>query len=125
MAYIANTPDDVRVMLDAVGIESLDHLFDMIPPEYRLDRPLAIPEAGLRALTVTRRLGRVAAAGTVHPEYRQILATYLANLEPEVVTVAPRKGRVEASALAEAITDETAAVVIQQPNFFGQLEDVE
>ena len=45
MAYIANTPDDVRVMLGAIGLDSLDQLFDMIPPEYRLARPLAIPEA--------------------------------------------------------------------------------
>ncbi len=45
MAYIANTPDDVRVMLGAIGLDSLDQLFDMIPPEYRLTRPLAIPEA--------------------------------------------------------------------------------
>src|SRR5438067_2058727 len=45
MAYIANTPEDVRVMLGAIGLDSLDALFDMIPPEYRLKRPLAIPEA--------------------------------------------------------------------------------
>src|SRR5947199_8768697 len=45
MAYIANTPEDVRVMLETVGLESLDQLFDMIPPEYRLARPLAVPEA--------------------------------------------------------------------------------
>ena len=45
MAYIANTPDDVRVMLETIGLDSLDQLFDMIPPEYRLGRPLAIPEA--------------------------------------------------------------------------------
>ncbi|MCA1686806.1 MAG: aminomethyl-transferring glycine dehydrogenase subunit GcvPA, partial [Planctomycetia bacterium] len=223
MAYIANTPDDVRVMLETIGLDSLDQLFDMIPHEYRLDRPLAIPEAlgeleltteigdllgksegadrrvcflgggsydhfipavvdslssrgefytaytpyqpeasqgtlqatfefqtlvtqltgmdvsnaslydggsavaeaVLMAMTVTRRLGRVVVAGSVHPEYRQILATFLANLEPEVVTVAPRDGLVAADALAEALTDDTAAVVIQQPNFFGQLEDVE
>ena len=45
MAYSPNTPDDVRVMLDTIGLESIDQLFDMIPPEYRLDRPLAIPDA--------------------------------------------------------------------------------
>ena len=33
MAYIANTPDDVRVMLGAIGLDSLDQLFDMIPAE--------------------------------------------------------------------------------------------
>lgn len=223
MAYIANTPDDVRVMLGALGLDSLDQLFDMIPPEYRLRRPLAIPrslgeleltahvgaligrnvgadlrpcflgagsydhfipavvdnlaargeyytaytpyqpeasqgtlqatfeyqtlvaqltgmdvanaslydggsavaEAMLMALTVTRRLGRVVVAGTVHPEYRQILATFLANLEPELVTVPALRGRVDAKALAGAVTEETAAVIVQYPNIFGQLEEVE
>jgi glycine dehydrogenase subunit 1 len=223
MAYISNTTDDVRVMLDAIGLESIDELFDMIPPEYRLDRPLAIPEAlgeleltsrigeilarnegadrrpcflgggsydhfvpavvdqlasrgefytaytpyqpeasqgtlqatfeyqtliaqltgmdvsnaslydggsavaeaVLMAMTVTRRMGRVILAGTVHPEYRQIVSTYLANLEPEVVTVPFADGRIDPARLAEALTDDTAAVVVQHPNFFGHLEDVE
>jgi len=223
MAYIANTPDDVRVMLGAIGLDALDQLFDMIPPEYRLKRPLAIPEAlgeleltthvgamlarnvgadarpcflgagsydhfipavvdtlaargelytaytpyqpeasqgtlqatfeyqtlvtqltgmdvanaslydggsavaeaMLMALTISRRLGRVVVAETVHPEYRQILATFMANLEPELVTIAAPAGRVEAGALAEAVTEDTAAVILQYPNFFGQLQDVE
>ena len=51
----------------------------------------AVAEAVLMALTVTRRHGQVVVAGSVHPEYRQILATYLANLEPELVTVPRRR----------------------------------
>ena len=223
MAYIANTPDDVRVMLGAIGLDSLDQLFDMIPAEYRLRRPLAIPEAlseleltnhigalaaknqgadvrpcflgggsydhfipavvdslasrgefytaytpyqaeasqgtlqatfeyqtlitqltgmdvsnaslydggsavteaVLMAMTATRRLGRVVVAGSIHPEYVQILATNLANLEPEIVVAPPRDGRVEPADLAAALTDDTSAVVLAYPNFFGQLEDVD
>ena len=49
MAYIANTPDDVRVMLGAIGLDSLDQLFDMIPPEYRLDTPAGDPRGAGRA----------------------------------------------------------------------------
>ena len=56
MAYIANTPDDVRVMLGAIGIGSIDELFDMIPPEFRLDRPLAIPPA-LGEMELTAEVG--------------------------------------------------------------------
>jgi glycine dehydrogenase subunit 1 len=67
----------------------------------------------------------VVVAGSVHPEYRQILQTYLANLEPELVTVDATDGGVEARMLSAAITDETAAVVLQYPNFFGQLEEVD
>jgi glycine dehydrogenase subunit 1 len=77
------------------------------------------------ALGITRRQGRVVLAGSVHPEYRQVAATYLANLPPELVTVPAREGRTDPKELAAAIRDETAAVLIQQPNFFGQLEDVE
>ena len=223
MAYIANTAEDVQVMLDAVGLESLDQLFDMIPAEYRLRRPLEIPEAlseleltsqitklaarnmgadvrpcflgggsydhfipavvdnlaargefytaytpyqaeasqgtlqatfeyqtlitqltgmdvsnaslydggsavseaVLMAMTVTRKLGRVVVAGSIHPEHVQILRTNLANLEPEVVVVPPRDGVVHPDDLAAAINDETSAVVVAYPNFFGQLEDVD
>src|SRR3954468_10788261 len=60
MAYILNTPDDVRAMLGAVGLDSLDDLFDMIPPEYRLRRPLAIPEA-LSELELTSEVGALLA----------------------------------------------------------------
>ena len=85
----------------------------------------AVAEAVLMALSITRRQGRLVFAGSVHPEYRQIVATYAANLTPELVTVPSRGGRMDAGDLAAAITDDTAALVVQQPNFFGQLEDVE
>ncbi|HEY2158557.1 MAG TPA: aminomethyl-transferring glycine dehydrogenase subunit GcvPA [Isosphaeraceae bacterium] len=223
MAYIANTDADVRAMLAAIGIDSLDALFDMVPPEFRLDRALEVPpaltefgltseissliatnegadrrpcflgggsydhfvpavvdqlaargeyytaytpyqaeasqgtlqatfeyqtliaeltgmdvsnaslydggsaaaEAMLMAMTITRRHGRVVVAGTVHPEYREILRTYLANLEPELVTVPTKGGKVEPADVAAAVTDDTSAVIVQHPNFFGGLEDVE
>ena len=56
MAYILNTPDDVRAMLAAIGLDSLDRLFDMIPPEFRREGPLAIPEA-LSELELTDHVG--------------------------------------------------------------------
>jgi glycine dehydrogenase subunit 1 len=223
MAYIANTQDDVRVMLGTIGLESLDQLFDMVPPEFRLRRTLEIPpalteldltqhiggllaqnrgadqrvcflgggcydhfipavvdnlasrgefytsytpyqpeasqgtlqatfeyqtlitqltgmdvsnaslydggsavaEALLMALSITRRFGRVVIPESVHPEYRQIVATFLAHLEPELVTIPAPRGTVDPASLVAAITDDTAAVVLQQPNFFGQLEEME
>ena len=85
----------------------------------------AAAEAMLMAMTVTRRLGRVVVAGTVHPEYRAILATYLTNLEPELVTVPARGGKVDPAEVAAAITDDTSALIVQHPNFFGGLEEIE
>jgi glycine dehydrogenase subunit 1 len=222
MAYIANTADDVRLMLGAIGLDSLEQLFEPIPAEFRLKRPLEIPpalseleltsqieqalsrnqgadrrvcflgggcydhfipavvdnlaargefytaytpyqpeasqgtlqatfeyqtmiaqltgldvsnaslydggsavaEAVLMALAVTRRSGRILVAESVHPEYRQVLATYLAQMEPELVTILAPEGRATAAAFSRALNDQTAAVVVQYPNFFGQLEDV-
>ena len=43
MAYIANTPDDTRLMLSAIGLDSLEQLFDLIPPDLRLKTPLRVP----------------------------------------------------------------------------------
>ena len=85
----------------------------------------AVAEAVLMAMAATRRDGRVVVAGSVHPEYRAILRTYLANLAPEIVEVPAEDGRVDPSAVEAAVTSETAAVVFQHPNFFGGLEAVD
>jgi glycine dehydrogenase subunit 1 len=222
MAYIANTPDDTRLMLSQMGLESLDQLFDQVPPELRLKSALRVPpalteleltdhigailaldqgadrrvcflgggsydhfipavvdnlasrgefytaytpyqaeasqgtlqatfeyqtlitqltgldvsnaslydggsataEAMLMALAITKRYGEIVVAGSVHPEHRQILSTFLAHLGPKLVTVPAKAGQVSAESIAQTITEQTAAVVVQYPNFLGQLEDV-
>ncbi|MEX0824919.1 MAG: aminomethyl-transferring glycine dehydrogenase subunit GcvPA, partial [Pirellulaceae bacterium] len=84
----------------------------------------AAVEAVLMALAAAKGRKRVVTAGTVHPEYRQILTTYLHNLDAELVTL-PYKEDGTAAGVVEALDDETACVLIQHPNFFGRLEDVE
>src|ERR1700734_1765933 len=61
MAYIANTPDDIRILLGAIGLESLEQLFELIPAEYRLQRPLRIAPA-LSELELTGRIQAALAA---------------------------------------------------------------
>jgi glycine dehydrogenase subunit 1 len=222
MPYFFNTPDDQQAMLEAIGVRSIEELFEMIPPELRLQRPLDLPpakteieltshisqlagknvstdqslcflgggsydhfipavvdyiggrgeyytsytpyqaeasqgnlqvffeyqtlitqltgmdvsnaslydgasavaEAVLMSLGATRR-SRIVSLGSVHPEYRQVLDTYLANLQVEHVVVPAPEGVVPVEQLAAAIDDQTACVLVQQPNFFGCLEDVE
>jgi glycine dehydrogenase subunit 1 len=85
----------------------------------------AAAEAVLMALEATRRWGKVVLAASVHPEYRQTVATYLANLETRVVTVPAPQGAVSREQLAAAVDEQTACVLLQHPNFFGCLEDVE
>ena len=43
MAYLFNTADQQREMLKMVGASSVDELFDQVPSELRLDRPLQLP----------------------------------------------------------------------------------
>jgi glycine dehydrogenase subunit 1 len=222
MPYIPNTAEDQRLMLEAIGVASLEELFAMVPADVRLDRPLNLPpalgemeltrhvaelaarntpagqavcflgggsydhfipavvdfvagrsefytaytpyqpeasqgtlqavfeyqtlitqltgmdvsnaslydggsaaaEAVLMARSATGRRSRVVVAASVHPEFRQVIATYLANLDAELVTVATPQGTIGAEDLAAAVDDRAACVVVQHPNFFGCLEDV-
>jgi glycine dehydrogenase subunit 1 len=81
-------------------------------------------EAVLMCLSVTRREGKVVVATSVHPEYREILRTYLANLNTELITVTAPDGTVDLNELRAAVDGQTAGVLLQHPNFFGCLEDV-
>ncbi len=89
----------------------------------------ATAEAVLMAMSVTKRSGKVLVLDSVHPEYRQVLETYLENLDTELVTVASANGgdvkNIAVENIAAEIDANTACVVVQSPNFFGCLEDVE
>lgn len=89
------------------------------------DGASALAEAALMAMRVTKR-HQVVIAGSVHPHARQVVATYLAGLaDAECVTLPHRDGRTDPAAFSAAVSDRTAAILIQHPNFFGQLEAAE
>jgi len=223
MAYLLNTDEEQRQMLQAIGLQRMDQLFDMIPREIQLGRPLCLPdgmgeleltqrmqelasrnesaadhvcflgagaydhfvpavvdaltsrgefytsytpyqpevsqgnlqvmfeyqslvceltgmdvsnaslydggsavaEAALMAISVTRREGQVVVPSTLHPEYRQILRTYLENTGCRLVEIPCPHGRLELDALASVVDAGTGCVVLQHPNFFGQLESMQ
>ncbi len=223
MPYIYNTPQDQQDMLEAIGVSSIEELFDQIPPEVRLERPLdlapahcemelsqhlsnlashnlhaansvcflgggsydhfvpavvdaiasrgefytsytpyqpevsqgnlqvmfeyqtlicqltgmdvsnaslydggnAAAEAVLMAMSATKRNRKVVVPASVHPEYRQILETYLASLDTELVTVPADDGATALAALEAAVDEDTACVLVQHPNFFGSVEQTE
>jgi len=223
MPYLYNTPEDQQAMLEAIGAESIDELFDPIPDDLKLGRPLELPpalseieldrhlqtlaaknahtgnsvcflgggcydhfvpavvdaigsrsefytsytpyqaeasqgnlqvvfeyqsmitrltgmdvsnaslydgasstaEAVLMAISCTRRHGKVIVPSSLHPEYRATIATYLENLDISLVELATPSGVIAIEQLAAAIDDSTAAVVLQQPNFFGCIEDAQ
>ena len=82
-------------------------------------------EAVMMAVRLTGRHKAVVAA-TVHPEYREVLATYAKHqgLPSNLVTYNKETGRIDIGALEQAVTEETAAVLVQSPNFFGIIEDI-
>lgn len=223
MAFTFNTPEDQQAMLEAIGVDSIEALFETIPDSIRLQRPLALPpgmgeleltqhmqqlaaknrstsdslcflgagsydhfvpavvdaiggraefytsytpyqpevsqgnlqvmfeyqtlicqltgmdvsnaslydggsavaEATMMCINVTRREGRVVVLGNVHPEFREILRTYLANTNTELTEVPCPAGTADLSEVERAIDDRTACLIVQQPNFLGQLEQLE
>ena len=82
-------------------------------------------EAVMMAVRITGR-HKAIVASTVHPEYREVLDTYALHqgLPISLVGYNAKTGRVDIDALASSISEETAAVLVQSPNFFGILEDV-
>lgn len=89
------------------------------------DGASAVAEAVLMAMAATGRPGRVVTAANLHPEYRQTLATYLANLPTEILSLPTPKGTIRPEDLAGVLNDQTACVVFQHPNFFGCLEEAD
>jgi len=57
--YLPHTEEEIRQMLDAVGVESIDDLFAPIPQSHRLDRPLAV-EPALDEATLIDHLAELA-----------------------------------------------------------------
>ncbi len=217
MPYIPHTPEEVREMLDVVGVSSIDELFAEIPPALRpkdLDLPAGMTEMAVRRTmeglasknrtdmssflgggfydhyvpsasdmlisrgefataytpyqpeasqgtlqaifeyqtAVTRlfdmdcsnagvydggtalyeavmmavrhtRRRTVVVSEAVNPIYRIVLSTYTKNLRLTLVTVPHARGADDMAALARAVNAETAAVVVQNPNFFGVIQD--
>ena len=89
------------------------------------DAGSAIAEAAIAALRVGHKRNKVLVSKTVHPEHRQVVRTYLRGMGTEVVEVPYKDGVTDLSALDEAIDDDTAAVIMQSPNFFGCIEEME
>jgi len=82
-------------------------------------------EAVMMAVRVTGR-HKAVVARSVHPEYREVLATYAKHqgLPSTLVGFDPETGRVDLAALEAQVTEKTAAVLVQSPNFFGVVEDI-
>ncbi len=219
LRYIPHTEEDIRKMLEAIGVEKLEDLFQTIPEEVRLSKPLNLPEplsepdlirhfqdlqvprttsflgagayhhfipaavrslvsrsefytaytpyqpeisqgtlqaifeyqtlmcqltgmevsnaslydgasglaeAVLMASRITKRK-KVLLSQAIHPEYRRVIQTYIDPDQQEIVLIPYQKdeGRTDEKILFDLLKEDTGAVVIQSPNFFGVIEDLQ
>jgi glycine dehydrogenase subunit 1 len=220
--YIANTPEDIQEMLKAIGLESVDQLFEDIPKDIKLSRELDLPkskselevssylkkladkncsmseltsflgagaydhyipsivnhvisrsefytsytpyqpeisqgtlqyifefqtlianltgmdlanaslydggtavvEAALMAAAYSKK-DEIIISKSVKPDARKILHTYAHVQDLKVIEVDIKDGVTDMEALDGLVSDNTAAVIVQSPNFFGIIEDLE
>jgi glycine dehydrogenase subunit 1 len=89
------------------------------------DGASAVGEAVLMAQRITRR-DRVVLAGSVHPHWREVVRGYLAARDVDIVTGALQvtPSSLEEQRVAELIDGRTACVVVQQPDVFGHVRDL-
>ncbi|MEA4925235.1 MAG: aminomethyl-transferring glycine dehydrogenase subunit GcvPA [Syntrophomonadaceae bacterium] len=83
----------------------------------------ALAEACNLACVSGKGKNKVVISDTVHPEYLEILKAYALSNRLQVVLVPSRDGTADIDAMARVVDRQTAAAVIQQPNFYGIMED--
>jgi glycine dehydrogenase subunit 1 len=86
------------------------------------DGGTALFEAAMMAIRATGR-NRIVIDSGVSPIYRVMLRSYTRNLSIEFEEIAVAHGQSNRDRLREALTDKTAAVILQNPNFFGAVDD--
>ncbi len=90
------------------------------------DGASAMAEAAMMANSIQRKRNKIVLSITANPHYRQVLDTYNMGLEMPV-EIAPRTagGVTDLDALKMMVDDDTAAVIVQSPNFYGVIENME
>jgi glycine dehydrogenase subunit 1 len=89
------------------------------------DGASALAEATIMAANITER-GTVVVASSVHPEYERVMRTYVQGLDFSVIdSGVGRAGVIDPDAVRARLNGDIGSVVVQYPNFFGGLDDLE
>jgi glycine dehydrogenase subunit 1 len=86
------------------------------------DGGTALYEAGMMALRITGR-NKILIDGGVNPIYRRIMYTYTSNLAIDFVEIPVSHGQSAREEIYKYLDDKTAAIILQNPNFFGAIDD--
>jgi glycine dehydrogenase subunit 1 len=87
------------------------------------DGSSALAEAVFMSHNITNK-NKILIPKTVHPEYRKVVQTYCSMHNINCIEISYNNGITDIESLKNEIDDNTAAIVVQNPNFFGCLEDV-
>ncbi|WP_272509025.1 aminomethyl-transferring glycine dehydrogenase subunit GcvPA [Clostridium ganghwense] len=87
------------------------------------DGGTAAAEAAMLAVREKRNRGSIVVSKTVHPETRKIINTYMRFKGIEVIEIDYLDGVTDIEKLEKAVDKNTAGVIVQNPNFFGIIED--
>ncbi|GEA18738.1 MAG: glycine dehydrogenase subunit 1 [Moorella sp. (in: firmicutes)] len=85
------------------------------------DGATATAEAALVTCNATRRQ-KILVSRAVNPQYRAVLATYTKGQGVELVEIPMANGQTDLAALEKMAGKDVAGVILQNPNFFGQIE---
>ncbi len=86
------------------------------------DGGTALYEAAMMAIRITKRT-KIIMDGGVSPIYRKILKTYTKNLNYEFMETPVTHGHCDRLKISELMDEDTAAIILQNPNFFGSIDD--
>ena len=89
------------------------------------DGASALGESLFMALSIKPDRNKVIIGAGVHPDYRALAKTYLTNFDAEIIECPMSNGGFDLEALDEYLGTDTAAVVLQHPNYFGCLEQTQ
>ena len=84
----------------------------------------ALAEAANLAIGKVRKTNKILVSKAVHPQGIEVLHTYSDGMEYQVEEIGLADDVTNLEELKEKLDAETAAVVVQYPNFFGSIEDL-
>jgi glycine dehydrogenase subunit 1 len=88
------------------------------------DGATSLAEAAIMSVNASRgKRAKILVSPNVHPQYREVLKTYLQGTD--LTVVGDEEPANELATLTGMLDDETACLVVQSPNFFGELEDLD
>ncbi|MEA2077644.1 MAG: aminomethyl-transferring glycine dehydrogenase subunit GcvPA [Candidatus Marinimicrobia bacterium] len=87
------------------------------------DAATAMAEAVLMAKSIKRKKNEIIVSQAIHPLYRMTLETYAESLNVNLIDCPIKDDLTDKDALETLFTENTAAVIVQSPNFFGCIED--